>query len=177
MIDITNAKDFSRKHIQAPDVRGVVAQIIATVREKGDCALFAYEQKFDGVTLSQLEVSEKETDEAMDTVGHDYIKLLLRAAGNIHDFHKRQARPSFSFSPKDGVILGQRVIPLQRVGLYVPGGTAAYPSTVLMNAIPAKIAGCREIIITSPNPKPEILARRSGRRRFGLWYGKCTTRR
>ena len=158
MISIVNAKDFTRRHIQAPDVSGTVAEIIANVRQNGDKALLAYEQKFDGVTLSQLEVSEEEIDQAIDTVGHEYMKLLLRAASNIHEFHKRQARSSFSLAPKDGVILGQRVIPLERVGLYIPGGTAAYPSTVLMNAVPARIAGCGEIIIACPNPKPEILA-------------------
>ena len=158
MISIVNAKDFTRRHIQAPDVSGTVAEIIANVRQNGDKALLAYEQKFDGVTLSQLEVSEEEIDQAIDTVGHEYMKLLLRAASNIHEFHKRQARSSFSLAPKDGVILGQRVIPLERVGLYIPGGTAAYPSTVLMNAVPARIAGCGEIIIACPNHKPEILA-------------------
>ena len=159
MISIINAEDFTRKHIQAPDVSGAVAEIIANVRESGDKALLAYEQKFDGVTLSQLEVSQEEIEHALDIVSEDYILMLTRAAKNIHDFHSRQLRAGFSFSEKKGVILGQRVIPLERVGLYIPGGTAAYPSTVLMNAVPAIIAGCREIIIaTPPEVKPEILA-------------------
>ena len=161
MIRIVNASQFKRKDIsvQAKDVSSSVAGIIEEVRTRGDSAVFEYEERFDGVELSALEVSFEETEEALNAVGDEYIAMLERAAGNIRAFHSKQLRNGFMFSPKDGVILGQRVIPLQRVGLYVPGGTASYPSSVLMNAIPAKIAGCEEIIIaTPPEIRPEILA-------------------
>ena len=161
MIRIVNAKDFRRADIrvQAQDVSSTVAGIIEDVRTRGDSAVIEYEERFDGAELSALEVTPEETEEALTAVGEEYTAMLARAAENIRAFHLRQARNGFMFSPKDGVILGQRVIPLQRVGLYVPGGTAAYPSTVLMNAIPAKIAGCEEIVIaTPPEIRPEILA-------------------
>ena len=160
-IRIVSAKDFRRADIrvQAQDVSSSVAGIIEAVRTRGDSAVIEYEHKFDGVELSVLEVSAEEIQDALKTVGNEYIAMLERAAENIRAFHSRQLRNGFMFSPKDGVILGQRVIPLQRVGLYVPGGTASYPSSVLMNAIPAKIAGCEEIIIaTPPKIRPEILA-------------------
>ena len=161
MIRIVNAKDFRRADIrvQAQDVSSTVAGIIEDVRTRGDSAVIEYEERFDGAELSALEVTPEETEEALTAVGEEYTAMLARAAENIRAFHLRQARNGFMFSPKDGVILGQRVIPLQRVGLYVPGGTAAYPSTVLMNAVPAKIAGCEEIVIaTPPEIRPEILA-------------------
>ncbi len=161
MIKIVNAKDFKRADIrvQAQDVSSTVAGIIEEVRKRGDLAVIDYERKFDGVELSELEVSDDQIQEALHAVGDDYIAMLKMSARNIMDFHSRQVRNGFAFSPIDGVILGQRVLPLQSVGLYVPGGTASYPSSVLMNAIPAKIAGCQEIIIaTPPEIKPEILA-------------------
>lgn len=161
MIRIVSAKDFKRADIrvQAQDVSSSVASIIEAVRTQGDSAVIEYEHKFDGVELSVLEVSADEIQQALHAVGDEYIAMLERAAENIRAFHSRQLRNGFMFSPKDGVILGQRVIPLQRVGLYVPGGTASYPSSVLMNAIPAKIAGCEEIVIaTPPKIRPEILA-------------------
>lgn len=161
MISIVNASQFKRKDIsvQARDVSETVSKIIEKVQAEGDSAVISYEKQFDGVELSGLEVQSDEMEEALKAVGDEYISMLSRAAENIRAFHSRQARNGFMFSPKEGVILGQRVIPLQRVGLYVPGGTAAYPSTVLMNAIPAKIAGCEEIVIaTPPKIRPEILA-------------------
>ena len=161
MIRIVNAEDFRRADIrvQAKDVSSTVAGIIEEVKTRGDSAVIEYEERFDDVELSSLEVSYEETKEALNAVGDDYIAMLKLSARNIRDFHSRQVRNGFAFSPKDGVILGQRVLPLQTVGLYVPGGTAAYPSTVLMNAIPAKIAGCAEIVIaTPPEIRPEILA-------------------
>ena len=161
MISIVNAKDFKRADIrvQAKDVSETVAKIIETVQAEGDSAVISYEKKFDGVELSSLEVTPQEIEQALNAVGNEYISMLRSAAENIKAFHSKQARNGFMFSPKEGVILGQRVIPLRRVGLYVPGGTAAYPSTVLMNAIPAKIAGCEEIVIaTPPKIRPEILA-------------------
>lgn len=161
MIRIVSAKDFKRADIrvQAQDVSSSVAGIIEAVRTQGDSAVIEYERKYDGVELSVLEVSADEIQQALHAVGDEYIAMLERAAENIRAFHSRQLRNGFMFSPKDGVILGQRVLPLQRVGLYVPGGTASYPSSVLMNAIPAKIAGCEEIVIaTPPKIRPEILA-------------------
>ena len=161
MISIVNAEDFRRADIsvQAKDVSRTVAGIIEEVKTRGDSAVIEYEKRFDGAELSALEVSAEEIEQALNTVGEDYTAMLARAAENIRAFHSRQARNGFMFSPKDGVILGQRVIPLRRVGLYVPGGTASYPSTVLMNAVPAKIAGCEEIVIaTPPEIRPEILA-------------------
>ena len=161
MIRIVDAKDFKRADISvhAKDVSSTVAGIIEDVRTRGDSAVIEYEERFDDVELSELEVSYEETKEALKAVGDDYIAMLKLSARNIREFHSRQVRNGFAFSPKEGVILGQRVLPLQTVGLYVPGGTAAYPSTVLMNAIPAKIAGCTDIIIaTPPKIRPEILA-------------------
>ena len=161
MIRIVKAEDFHRAdiNVQAKDVSSIVAGIIDDVRVNGDSAVMEYERKFDHVELSGLEVTQAETEESLRAVGEDYMSMLMRAAENIRAFHSRQVRNGFAFSPKEGVILGQRVIPLQRVGLYVPGGTASYPSSVLMNAIPAKIAGCEEIVIaTPPTIKPEIIA-------------------
>lgn len=161
MIKIIDAKDFSRTDIKAtpPDIAKTVSNILEDVRLRGDEAVIEYEERFDGVKLSSLEVSPKDIQEALKTVGEEYIAMLERAAQNIHAFHAKQVRNGFMFSPQDGVILGQRVIPLERVGLYVPGGTASYPSSVLMNAIPAKIAGCDEVIIaTPPAIRPEIIA-------------------
>jgi len=161
MIKIINSKDFSYTHIKdsARDVTQTVREIIEDVKANGDKAVIKYEKKFDGVELKSLEVSDSEKDEALRQTGGDFIKILERAAKNIYDFHSKQVRNGFSFSNNDGVILGQRIIPLERVGLYIPGGTASYPSSVLMNAIPAKIAGCKEIFIaTPPKIKPEIIA-------------------
>ena len=161
MIKIIDAENFSYDRINdsAPDVSATVREIIEDVKTNGDSAVIRYEKKFDGVELASLEVTQAEKDRALDQVGEKFIKILERAAANIHDFHAKQVRNGFMFSNGDGVILGQRVIPLARVGLYVPGGTASYPSSVLMNAIPAKIAGCREIFIaTPPTIKPEIIA-------------------
>ncbi len=161
MIKIINAKDFSYIHANEKSryVSSVVREIIEDVKAGGDEAVIKYEKKFDGVELKSLEVSEAEKNEALKQTGEDFIKILERAAKNIHEFHSKQVRNGFSFSNNDGVILGQRIIPLEKVGLYVPGGTASYPSSVLMNAIPAKIAGCKEIFIaTPPMIKPEIIA-------------------
>ena len=134
-------------------VEDTVAAIIADVKENGDKAVFEYCRKFDKAELSALLVSNEEMDEAMSATEPEFIKILEEAAQNIRDFHKRQVRNSFIISEKDGVITGQKVIPIEKVGLYVPGGTAAYPSTVLMDSIPAKIAGCSEIVMVTPPGK------------------------
>ncbi len=158
------AKDeiFARDNITS-NVEAVVTDIIADVRKKGDAALFAYAEKFDKASLSTLEVSQEEIDEAFASVEDAFLDILREAAENIRAFHSRQVRNSFVLNVKDGVVVGQKVMPLEKVGLYVPGGTAAYPSTVLMDSIPAKIAGCQEIVIATPPGKdgkvnPVILA-------------------
>jgi len=144
-------------------VEEVVADIIADVKANGDKAVFEYCKKFDKAELSTLLVSEAEIEEAINSTEPEFIKILEEAAENIRDFHKRQVRNSFIISEKDGVIVGQKVVPIEKAGLYVPGGTAAYPSTVLMDSIPAKIAGCSEIVMVTPPGKdgkinPAILA-------------------
>lgn len=117
--------------------------------KKGDAALLAYAKQFDKADLQALEVSEAEIDAAFQKVEPAFIAVLQQAAENIRAFHRRQVRNSFVITG-DGVVTGQKITPIAKVGLYVPGGTAAYPSTVLMDAIPAKIAGCKEICITTP---------------------------
>ena len=130
-----------------------VSAIIAEVRERGDKALFDFTEKFDGVKLSSLAVSGEEIEQARAAVEPEFLRILERAAHNIRRFHERQVRNSFILNDEDGIVMGQKVIPLDRAGLYVPGGTAAYPSTVLMDAIPAKIAGVREVVMTTPPGK------------------------
>lgn len=143
------------------DVTAPVKEIIENVIDKGDVALYEYAKKFDGVTLSSLTVSDEEVEEAFSSVSADYIEMIKRASENIREFHLQQVRKGFKIE-KDGVIVGQKVMPIENVGLYVPGGTASYPSTVLMDAIPAKIAGCKNIVMTSPPKKdgklkPEVI--------------------
>ena len=145
------------------DVAGIVSQIIANVRKSGDKALFEYCERFDRAKLTTLEVTQQELDEAFESVPRELIRILQTAAANIRKFHQAQVRSSFIINDGEGVVMGQKVIPMDRVGIYVPGGTAAYPSTVLMDSIPAKIAGCGEIIMVTPPSKdgkinPAILA-------------------
>ena len=132
------------------DVADIVTDIIENVKENGDKALFEYCEKFDKAKLTSLEVSEQEIEEAFNMVEPRFIEILKVAAENIRNFHKKQVRNSFIINEQDGIVTGQKVTPIEKVGLYVPGGTAAYPSTVLMDSIPAKIAGCEEICITTP---------------------------
>lgn len=153
---------FARANPTA-DVADIVRNIISDVRANGDAALYAYAEKFDKASLSSLEVTEAEIDEAFAVVEPRFLEILREAAENIRVFHRAQKKNSFIINEKPGVIIGQKVIPIEKVGLYVPGGTAAYPSTVLMDSIPAKIAGCREICIVTPPSKdgkvnPVILA-------------------
>ena len=161
-----NAID-NREIIASPkpinDVSGIVKDIIETVRSQGDKALFAYAEKFDKVKLSALRVSKEEIAEGVAKVDADFLRILEASAKNIREFHKMQLRDGFEIKRGEGVVLGQRVTPIERVGLYVPGGTAAYPSTVLMDAIPAKIAGCPKVVMVTPPGKngsvsPVILA-------------------
>lgn len=144
-------------------VNQTVAQIISRVKEKGDEAVREYTIKFDGKAPERLEISKEEMKEAVTSRDPEFLTALRRAADNIADFHRRQVQQSWLETKQDGVILGQRIRGLHRVGLYVPGGTAAYPSSVLMNAIPAKIAGVEELIMVTPpgkdgKPNPDILA-------------------
>jgi len=132
------------------NVTDTVTEIIANVRERGDAALFEYAEKFDKASLTSLAVTEEEIDEAFASVDERFIDILRRAAKNIRKFHEKQVRTSFIINDEDGIVIGQKIIPVDRAGLYVPGGTAAYPSTVLMDSIPAVIAGCREVVITTP---------------------------
>ena len=136
------------------DVAAIVSDILSDVRQRGDQALFQYCERFDHAKLTALEVTDEEFEEAFHTVEPEFLQTLQEAAENIRSFHRQQVRSSFILTQKPGVILGQKIMPIERVGLYVPGGTAAYPSTVLMDAIPAKIAGCGQIVITTP-PGPD----------------------
>ena len=160
--EVPNSEIFARENI-SQNVEGVVADIIANVIKNGDSALYGYALKFDGAELDSLEVTPAEIDEAISAVEPEFICILEEAAENIRSFHEKQVRSSFIINGKDGVVVGQKVMPIEKVGLYVPGGTAAYPSTVLMDSIPAKIAGCREIVMVTPPGKngkvnPVILA-------------------
>ena len=146
--EVSNEEVFARDNI-ASNVEPAVTAIIADVRARGDEALFDYTARFDKAQLTSLEVSPAEIDEAFETVEPEFLDILREAAANIRLFHEKQVRNSFVIN-RDGVVMGQKVTPIERVGLYVPGGTAAYPSTVLMDAIPAKIAGCEQIVITTP---------------------------
>ena len=160
--EVPNSEIFARS-VPKIDVAGTVAEIIKNVRENGDKALFEYCEKFDKAQLSSLAVTKEEIDEALSLVEPEFLKILEKAAKNIRKFHSRQVRNSFIINDEDGIVIGQKIIPVDRAGLYVPGGTAAYPSTVLMDAIPAKIAGCREVVMVTPPIKdgkvnPVILA-------------------
>ncbi len=146
---VANSEIFARDNAVS-SVEGIVAEIIENVKQNGDKALREYSQKFDKANIDAFEVSESEIAEAFASVDGEFIAILEEAAANIREFHQKQKRNSFIINDKDGVVIGQKIMPIQKVGLYVPGGTAAYPSTVLMDSIPAKIAGCEEIVIVTP---------------------------
>ena len=160
--EVANKDIFSR---MAPEmkVEDTVAEIIANVRANGDRALYKYCEKFDRVRLDSLLVTREELEEALTLVEPKFLEVLRDAAKNIRTFHEKQVRNSFIINNENGIVIGQKIIPVDRAGLYVPGGTAAYPSTVLMDAIPAKIAGVREVVMVTPPSKdgkvnPVILA-------------------
>lgn len=160
--EIPNSELFARKDIVA-DVAEPVRAIVQDVAQNGDAALRAYEKKFDRADLADLEVSPEEWDAAMAAVQPEFLQILQEAAANIRRYHEKQVRASYVISEQPGVLLGQRILPIEKVGVYVPGGTAAYPSTVLMDTIPAKLAGCGQIVmVTPPAPdgsiRPAILA-------------------
>ena len=147
--EVANSEIFARDNI-ASNVESIVTDIISNVVGRGDAAVLEYCEKFDKAKLQSLEVTAEEIEEAFSLVDDEFISIIKEAAENIREFHKRQVRNSFVISEKDGVVIGQKVIPIEKVGLYVPGGTAAYPSTVLMDSIPAKLAGCKEIVMVTP---------------------------
>ena len=145
------------------DVTDVVSKILADVKENGDKAVAAYTLKFDGSMLEKAEISAEELKKYAAECDSEVFEALERASANIKAFHKRQLQQSWLTTKENGVILGQRIRGLKRVGIYVPGGTAAYPSSVLMNAIPARIAGVEEIVMVTPpgkngRPNPDIMA-------------------
>ena len=154
--EVKNEDIFARS-MPKMNVEGIVAEIIDNVKKNKDKALFEYCKKFDKANLSSLVVSEEEINEAVSSVEPEFLEILQRAAANIKKFHEKQKRNSFIINDEKGVIIGQKIIPVDRAGLYVPGGTAAYPSTVLMDSIPAKLAGVREVVIvTPPNAEGKI---------------------
>ena len=160
--EISKDEIFARQE-QKFDVTAIVTDIIDNVRKRGDEAVFEYDLKFDGAKLDTLEVTATEIEEAFDSVEPKFLDILRNAAENIRNFHSKQVRTSFIINDKEGVVTGQKITPIEKVGLYVPGCTAAYPSTVLMDSIPAKIAGCKEIVMVTPPSKdgkinPVILA-------------------
>ncbi len=168
MLPILDCKKVSKNEIfirdpRTADVSDAVSEILRNVRAHGDAALRMYTEKFDGVQLTDLEVTKAELEAGAAQVEPEFLRILEEAAENIRAFHERQVRGSFLISKKNGVVMGQKVMPIARVGLYVPGGTAAYPSTVLMDSIPAKIAGCETLVMTTPPGRdgrvnPAILA-------------------
>ena len=156
-------KDIFNRFTPQYGVEDVVAEIIDNVRNNGDKALFEYNEKYDGAVLSELKVSSEEIEEAITKVAPEFIEILKKAAANIRKFHEKQVRTSFIINDEDGIVIGQKITPIEKAGLYVPAGTAPYPSTVLMDAIPAKIAGCKELVMVTPPGKdgkvnPAILA-------------------
>ena len=163
-IRYTSPDDLSfLKRTDQTDVTSIVRDILRDVQENGDSALYAYSRKFDHAELSALEVTQAEIDAAFAAVDPAFIDVLREAKSNIEAFHRRQIENGFTVHDQNGVILGQRVLPLEKVGLYVPGGTAAYPSSVLMNCVPAVLAGCGEIVMVTPpsadgSVNPVILA-------------------
>lgn len=172
MIRITRIKNIDKKMIDAQLKREeasfevvdqTVKEIIENVKQKGDDALIHYTEQFDGVHLQSLKVTEQEVREALTKIDARFLEILKQAKDNIREFHQHQFEKSWFINKDNGIILGQKVTPLERVGVYVPGGKAAYPSTVLMDVIPAVIAGVNEIVMVSPPNKegkvnPAVLA-------------------
>ena len=140
--------------IEKSGISDKVREIVSEVEKRGDDALFEFSERFDGVSLSSLEVTKEEIDEAFASMDPEFIRVLEYAAANIREFHEKQKREGFRMDRADGSYLGMKITPIENVGMCVPGKTAAYPSTVLMTAIPAKIAGCSQLIMVSP-PGPD----------------------
>ena len=151
--DVDLEKELARSQFSYDDVNETVESILKDVRARGDKALIEYTEKFDGVKLENLEVTEEEIKKAFDSIDKELLEVIQYSHDNIKKFHEKQVRNDFLIRQENGVVLGQVINPIEKVGLYVPGGTAAYPSTVLMNAVPAKIAGCKEIVMVTPPTK------------------------
>ncbi|MBO7697915.1 MAG: histidinol dehydrogenase, partial [Erysipelotrichaceae bacterium] len=168
MIRILKLNEIKKEEIfirnnEAANVEKTVTEIIENVRNRKDEALYEYCEKFDKVRLDELAVNQKEIADALEQCDPEFLEVIKEAADNIRCFHEKQVRNSFIINEKEGVITGQKIVPIEKVGIYVPGGTAAYPSSVLMNALPAKIAGCKEVVMVTPPSKdgsvdPGILA-------------------
>ncbi len=148
-----NQDEIIRRSKTDIDVGSIVSDIISDVRSRGDKALFDYTERFDKVKLKALEVTQSEIDNAFSLCSDELINALKEAKHNIIEYHKNQLKDGFCVRKENGAVLGQKVLPLKSVGIYVPGGTASYPSSVLMNAIPAKLAGVPEIIMVTPPSK------------------------
>ena len=161
---IRDRKDLSNLVLErkkASDVKIAVEEILERVKEAGDVALIKYSNEFDKANFSfpkDFVVSKEEIEESIDVVGEEFISAVNMAIKNIRDFYSRMPRPQNWFYLKNGKLSGQMVVPLESVGIYVPGGRAPYPSTVMMAAIPAQIAGVKRIVVTTPKPVPEVLA-------------------
>lgn len=159
MIKIINIDNAEKSEILTRDIKlesgveAIVADIIKNVKENGDRALKEYSAKFDGAIIENLRVTQEEIDAAYENEDKALIETLEMAKANIWAFHEKQLHEGFEINNGDGTVSGQKVTPIEKVGIYVPGGTASYPSTVLMNAIPAKIAGVSEIIMVTPPDK------------------------
>lgn len=170
MIKILKSDEIDKKEILSREIKSypeqekTVRDIIRDVAENGDAAVRKYTKLFDGAEPDDFAVSQSEIDEAFEKVGKSFLAILKKAKNNIEAFHKKQIRKSFEIKKQNGIVLGQKFTPLESVGVYVPGGTASYPSTVLMNVVPAKIAGVKNIVMTTPpdkktgKVKAEILA-------------------
>ena len=143
-------EELLKRNAPRVDVAGVVSAILTDVREHGDAAVLKYTEKFDGAKLETMLVTEEELAEAMAETEPAFLDTLRLAERNIREYHEKQLRQGYSFTRPGGVVMGQKILPIERAGLYVPAGTAPYPSTVMMDAVPAKIAGCAEIIMCTP---------------------------
>ena len=156
MIKLYNFDELKPEEILNRDIRAeknvedVVDGIIADVRARGDEALKDYALKFDGAVIENLQVTQEEIDEAFAGMDPYFLETLRQAAANIENFHRQQVHKNFVVNDKPGIVLGQKYTPIEKAGVYVPGGTAAYPSSVLMNVLPAKVAGVKEIIMVTP---------------------------
>ena len=159
MIKIINIENAQKSDILTRDIKlesgveAIVADIIANVKENGDKALKEYALKFDKAEIENLRVTVEEIEKAYETEDKEFIRTLEIAKNNIETFHKKQLRSGFEINEGNGIVAGQKITPIEKAGLYVPGGTASYPSTVLMNAVPAKIAGVKEIVMVTPPDK------------------------
>ena len=148
MVELKN--ELSRSQFSHDDVNAIVKDILDDVKLRGDQALYDYNKKFDNVSLSSLQVTEKEIEDAFNRLDKELLEVIRYSHENIVRYHTKQKRNDFLDKDTDGIILGQIINPIEKVGIYVPGGTAAYPSTVLMNAVPAKVAGVEEIVMVTP---------------------------